>query len=350
MTDFSSRKASEQGTNPVQTGLDHTHLFEFLYDISSAWKEDFRLDVKLLQSICHLSLANPAKADTGFTSIEIVEKVSELRGSPWSSPDDKNQMATDVRKQWNKLLKTWKSKKEGIDQALADEGSSLFPDLDRVQGGGTGNASRYRILWRPLDDQEKEALKSRDRGGHPVDSDSVVYICEDIENPNALVRLFAKGYGLYGWRKALYIAAIGVPLLFGYLVFVIFLVNLTYLGNFGAASLFNSLATLAIYAFLIWKFIGPLIRLPDDQIVLAPWGLQSVDGDRLLERRSPPRYSDNSIKAVRYTAKCPVCDGKVHAKSGGLEFWGRIVGRCENSPREHVFSFDHVTRRGKSLR
>jgi len=350
VTDFSSRKASEQGTNPVQTGLNHTQLFEFLVDISSEWNESVRLDVKLLQAICHLSLVNPVQAESGFTSIDIVEKVGELRDSPWSSPDDKNQMATDVRKQWRNLLKTWKSKKEGIDQALADEGINLFPDLDRVQGGGAGNASRYRLLWRPLDDQGKKVLKAREHPGHPAAPDSVVYIPEDIENPNALVRLFAKGYGLYGWRKALYIAAIGMPLLFGYLVFVIFLVNLTYLGNFGAESLFNSFAALAIYAFLIWKLIGPLIRLPDDQIVLAPWGLQSLDGDRLLERRSPPRYSDKSIKIVRYTAKCPVCGGKVHAKSGGLEFWGRIVGRCENSPREHVFSFDHVTWQGKLLR
>ncbi|WP_275100164.1 hypothetical protein [Sedimenticola hydrogenitrophicus] len=350
MTDFSSRKASQQGTNPVQTGFNHSQLFELLIDISSEWKEEFRLDVKLLQAICHLSLANPERAETGFTSIDIVEKVGELRSSPWSTPNDGSQMATDVRKQWKNLLKTWESKKEGIEQELADEDISLFPDLDRVQGGGAGNASRYRILWRQLDDQDKEALKARARPDHPVAPDSVVYICEDIENPNALVRLFAKGYGLYGWRKYLYVTAIGVPLLFGYLVFVIILINLTYLGNFEAKLLFNSFASLAIYSFLIWKFIGPLIRLPDDQIVLAPWGLQSSDKDRLLERRSPPQYSDKSIKAVRYTAKCPVCGGKVHAKSGGLEFWGRIVGMCAHSPKEHLFSFDHVTRRGKNLR
>ncbi len=114
MTDFSSQKAAEQGQNPVHTGLNYAQPFELLIDISSEWNEAFRLDVKLLQAICHLSLTKPEQAEGGFTPIEIVEKMGELRGSPWSSPDDKNQMATDVRKQWKNLLKIWKAKQASL--------------------------------------------------------------------------------------------------------------------------------------------------------------------------------------------------------------------------------------------
>jgi hypothetical protein len=77
--------------------------------------------------------------------------------------------------------------------------------------------------------------------------------------------------------------------------------------------------------------------------VIAPWWMQSVDEDHLLEGRSPPRNSDKSIKAVRYVAKCPLCGGKVLATKGRLEFFGRIVGRCEEAPVEHAFSFDRIT-------
>jgi len=53
---------------------------------------------------------------------------------------------------------------------------------------------------------------------------------------------------------------------------------------------------------------------------------------------------------VRYAATCPVCNARVQVESGGREFHGRLVGRCQESPDEHVFSFDRVTRAGKSLR
>lgn len=72
--------------------------------------------------------------------------------------------------------------------------------------------------------------------------------------------------------------------------------------------------------------------------------------DRLLERRAPPRYPEKSIKAVRYVAACPLCGGRVSATKGRLEFFGRIVGRCEEAPVEHAYSFDHVTRNGRLLR
>lgn len=78
--------------------------------------------------------------------------------------------------------------------------------------------------------------------------------------------------------------------------------------------------------------------------------MQSVEEERLLELRMPPRFETKNIKAVSYSAVCPICEGKIFAKSGGLEFWGRIIGRCNDSPIEHIFSFDHVTRRGVYLR
>lgn len=350
MTDFSSQKASEQVVNPVKTGLNNAYPIELFIDISSNWKEAFRLDVKLLQAICHLSIANPEQVDEGFTPREVVEKVSEIKGGPWSDLEDKERISRDVRIQWNNLLETWEAKKEGVVQKLAAEGADFFPELKKTEGGGAGNPSRYRIEWHPLAETEREAFNIRENSINQQNASDAAYICEDIQSTNTLVNLFANGYQLHGWRKYLYISGVGLPLLFGWVLLVVFLLGLTYLDNLEAKSLFNSFFALATFSILIWKTIGPLIRLPEDQIVLAPWWLQSDDKDRLLERRAPPRYQDKSIKAVRYTAKCPVCGGKVHAKSGGLEFWRRIVGRCENSPREHVFSFDHVTRRGTSLR
>lgn len=63
------------------------------------------------------------------------------------------------------------------------------------------------------------------------------------------------------------------------------------------------------------------------------------------------------IQLVSYTAICPICekslgrdDVRIDVSKGGKEFHNRLIGRCSESPTEHVFSFDHITRIGKPLR
>ena len=53
---------------------------------------------------------------------------------------------------------------------------------------------------------------------------------------------------------------------------------------------------------------------------------------------------------VRYFTSCPVCTATVELANGDPDFTGRIVGRCSESPHEHVFSFDRVTLTGEVLR
>lgn len=101
---------------------------------------------------------------------------------------------------------------------------------------------------------------------------------------------------------------------------------------------------------VVWTTTGQFYSLADNKIVVAPWWMQSHTSDRMLERRYPPLYPESSINAVRYTSKCPICDGIISVKSGGLEFRNRLIGYCEHSPREHVYSFDHITRKGKYVR
>jgi len=58
-----------------------------------------------------------------------------------------------------------------------------------------------------------------------------------------------------------------------------------------------------------------------------------------------------SIVLRHYVADCPICQTtSITLAKGGPEFPRRIVGRCDNSPREHVFSFDRVTLEGGPLR
>lgn len=175
-------------------------------------------------------------------------------------------------------------------------------------------------------------------------------MCEDIQEANPFARIFTRGYFLESWRRYLYIAALAVPLIFLWLMLVQVIFGITWSYIVGTRNVLSSLFSLGVMFWATWACLGPLYKLGVDKIVIAPWWMQSTEEDRLLERRAPPRHPQKSIKAVRYVAPCPLCGGKISATTGRLEFFGRIVGRCDEAPIEHVFSFDHVTRNGRLLR
>ncbi len=350
VVDFLGPTDLQVETNGVETGFSRTHAYVFIDELSSAWKERERLDVLVLRAICRLSVKHPERANEGFSSQEIVEIVGALRGRRWSEGSDKNQMSDDVRRQWNKLTATWGSKIEGISQSLSDDDWRILPKLEKTEGGGTGRQSLYRIEWELCDDQNTVAAPSRTIRPITSAARDIRYICEDIQDANAFSRFFTKGLELTGWKKAAYVTTICAPLLLVGMLIVVFAFGMTVSVAIGPKTVINSVLSLASIFWAVWVTVGPLWELPTKKIVIAPWWMQSVDDDRLLEHRYPPRFSVKSIKAVRYTAICPICGGKISAKSGGFEFWRRIVGRCEDAPVEHVYSFDHVSRSGCVLR
>jgi hypothetical protein len=355
---FIAEGEREQVHNGVQTGFIGNQLYDLLEETASRWKEGTRLDVSLLRALIKLSADRPDTAEEGFTPLDMAQAVGEIIGRGWSSQDDKEKMSDDVRRQWNKLQETWDRKREGLEQIFEAAGASLFPSLDKIEGGGAGRPSRYRITWVPL----ASAMERRDDGtetlGVPAKYDAeggkpgnlVSYICEDITDAGLLARIFAQGYRLAGWRRWLMITVVGLPLLISLLLLLMLLFAVVMWTTHGTTAVAQSFVSLLIFFGVAWSSVGPLLNTGVYRIVPAPWWMQCDDGSRLLELRSPPKYPGRSIKAVRYTAACPICRGTVSVASGGIEFPWRLVGRCENSRREHVYSFDHVTRSGKSLR
>ncbi|TVO60550.1 hypothetical protein [Denitromonas ohlonensis] len=347
---FSDPLAQKQGENGVKTGFDVSQPFELLEEIVAGWKESDRLDVLLLRAICVLSMSHPDQIDDGFPSHDIVEEVGRLRGRPWSSGDDKNQMSDDVRRYWNKLLATWEAKEEGIIQRLADAGASWVPRLGKTEGGGAGRPSRYRVEWSSRDAVLPAATALVESAASGSGGVQVRYISEDIEEAGVLARMFARGYHLKGWRRWVYMGLLGGPMLLCWLATIDVLYWMATAATIGGKTPLTAVLSMVVAFLATWSVVGSLLLLGKHNIVIAPWWMQSDDDDRLLERRYPPRYSQKMIKAVRYTTQCPLCGGRVSAKSGGFEFWGRLVGRCEHAPDEHVYSFDHVTRNGRYLR
>ena len=83
-----------------------------------------------------------------------------------------------------------------------------------------------------------------------------------------------------------------------------------------------------------------------DQITALPEDWLKVDElPAQLERKRTEK--GEVLRLLRYTAPCPVCGSDLHLGDGGPDRPGRTVGRCIDAPREHVFSFDPVSHRGK---
>jgi hypothetical protein len=340
----SDQQQPVQGLNGVQTGFPIKEIIGLVANAADGWKERDRLDVVLLRALCELYRRNPGQAAEGFLPEDVAEQVNIILRRKWATSND--DIPDKVRRNWNKLEETWKTKQEGLSQLAIEQGLSAKPEIRRKStDGGAGHRTRYFITADPID-------SIGFTGGKPIEikPGEIHYICEDITDAGWVARVFARGYRMAGWRRWVFAAGFISVLLVALALFLltIFLV----MTKPSLKDLFYYLIGVSQIGWILWSSFASFFQVLDWRIVVAPGWMQTdfTSSDRLLELRSPPRYSEKMLKAVRYTAKCPICEGKVTVCSGGKEFSNRIIGRCEEAPKEHVYAFDHVMRVGKSLR
>ena len=101
----------------------------------------------------------------------------------------------------------------------------------------------------------------------------------------------------------------------------------------------------------MYKHFSEVFRLFDNRIMLASeWFLSWKELGATVEiTRSKDINVPSTIHVHRYSAECPICGWMIKLGKGEPDFPGRIVGRCEENPREHVFSFDRSTKRGRPM-
>lgn len=343
-----SSKDAEQGQIPVQTGFDR-RVAELLAEAIESWRDrKDQVPVQLLKALCQLSISHDDQAANGFTALELYDEMRTLRPQWVPGPEtDKEEISRKIRKAWKDLDKIWSEKREGVHQLIGDQGLMMLPELGRDEGGGTGYMTRYLI--RCVIPQEKAEKRVTPDQVNPNGKEfwEIRYICEDVRNPGHLARLFAVGFAISGWRKAA-LLTLGVAAV----VAVILLTTWASIALPAASGVGMAIAVIgfpALIAAVLWRSFGPLFQVSEVRILRAPWWLQSVDGDQLLEWRMPPRYTEKAIYLVRYTSACSICHGQVSVVSGSPEYRHRLVGRCVEAPRAHVFSFDHVGRVGRGL-
>ncbi|AAZ97441.1 hypothetical protein Tbd_1488 [Thiobacillus denitrificans ATCC 25259] len=258
---------------------------------------------------------------------------------------------TDKATRWvSEAWKAWEGKRDerlsGLQDFAANYGLNVYPWPEkRGDGkGGAGRSSLYAVEVRPLVRGPALATPNAD----------IHYIRETTPKPVWWARRFFSGeFHLTGWRKALFVTPAIVSLIFAVVVILAVWLTLSHQQAIPTNRILVLVTSAALIGVVAWRMVMAVGRLGDKRITMAPdilIGFHEYGVQLELTRLDTAPCSASRLGLVRYAATCPVCNAKVQVESGGREFHGRLVGRCQESPDEHVFSFDRVTRTGTNLR
>ncbi|WP_018149721.1 hypothetical protein [Leeia oryzae] len=264
-------------------------------------------------------------------------KVSGKEPSRWMSPI------------WDKLKDFENQHAEGMLKRARGQGRKWYC-LPRKQTspGGQGHTSKFYFECFEVNQQDAE-----ETAGSPRTKDEIDYILDTQVVPAWWARkLFTTSYKLAGWRKWLFLGYFFLNLIIIALALISAYVSSMYLSH-NALEIIKWLLPTSAIAFLGWQTIKPIIQLADWRIIMAPITLFALKEDHAqLELATLSDHHSSAkreIRLVRYSAQCPKCTGKILLRDGGKQFPNRLVGRCEESPSEHVYSFDRILQIGKNL-
>lgn len=251
---------------------------------------------------------------------------------------------------WRSFTGDFRQKcEEGIQKFAADQGLTVYPWIDkRESDGGAGNQALISLV----------ALEIP-ASGHPTQWNLPQHDIDYIPAENLQLSwwarcLFDKEQVAQGWRKwlllwptLLWLLSVG---LLG--VFLLFALSVT------KSPLTTRDTIILVYIGLLAWYARYLVnrfsRLVDDHVVMASNSMVGFkEFGACLELFKPDGATSDTPKRarmVKYAATCPTCGAQVLLDQGEPDFPRRIVGRCQESPREHVFSFDRATRTGYRLR
>lgn len=320
-----------------------SNIAQNLQKISKDWPEKRRRCGQVLDALLQLTIDYPEKAEEGFTNIEIHEFVSSNLHN-WGVSTETDEVRRKVTNAWKDLEALWVKKENGIAQRFNALGLTGYPKIHKTRGGGGGIVNRYSLRLEPAKPpyNQPELLEN-------LSEDKLEYFEDDVDELKGAAKLFASGFLLSGFRKWLFLGVMMLITLNMLVLLFVFSLGISQQETFGQVVRF--IGAFVFILWVEWSLFGAFIQVVDNRVQVAPWWTQpwSFNGDWLFVFEKNKPASPNIIKLKRYTAKCSTCGGVVRVHKGGFAYPGRLVGRCDNSPREHVFSFDHYLRIGEGI-
>jgi len=269
-----------------------------------------------------------------------LDEISDKSASGWLAPTWK------VLQDFDEIhcdgLRSW---------AIQHSHSGFCLPAKQASQGGSGNTSKYFFQYIAVTQKQTASNQS----AKPITDTSVQYIVDTQIQPAWWVGwLLKSGFKLYGWRKWLFLAYCLISFIaVGCYLFLSFL-SIVY-DQHGFSDFIKLIGSATVVGIVGVLCLGPYVQLVNWRITMAPLlftAFNEVDHAQLelvtlLDDRSGAK---REIRLVRYSAQCPICSARVLLRRGGRQFPNRLVGRCEESPAEHVFSFDRVSGCGQIMR
>lgn len=256
---------------------------------------------------------------------------------------------------WPLVQKWWDTRAGKMHAEAFAAGLSQVANPHYESGSGSGNISECWLEFIPVGAPQPAPALDADREVDELDDGEFVirYQVTPPEQIKLGLRarlLFHRGRITTGtWRWWILLLILLGPILGG-VVLLMLLSVVSLLDKTAVAVKDLWLIALAAGGFLYFRtsIAIPWTQLTEDRIVSADDFLawKELHGQVELLRDGEKRH----LRFVRYSTSCPVCDTTVQLAKGGSDFPGRLVGRCVESPHEHVFSFDRVTLTGGVLR
>lgn len=251
---------------------------------------------------------------------------------------------------WKKLsTEILPSIQDSLEGFARSKGYDFYPWVGKTDSaGGSGNLALYFVTARRVSSENLYPAESSQRA-------DIHYLPAVKITPSWWAGwLFNTDYSAFGWRRWLYVWTPLVGLLIlsllGVLLWVLLSREKTPLSSQDVISL--------MFVFGILMYCRHVIRqftiLMDDRIALAPDHLVGFGEFGVCVELHKEDFKDKSspriLRLVKYMAECPICGAEVLLDKGEPDFPRRMIGRCQESPREHTFSFDRITKTGMKLR
>lgn len=310
--------------------------------------------ITLMEALGSLAAEHAMQGDPApcFTADRLRKQCAEIdsqKGVYWESDDDTGRKKFSVA--WKNLSQMFPGLEGNLRQRA---GKSRKPYLARLGEQKDEIDRRNGLFFLRAEQIEIEPSRgvcnfadmSTASGGSTGQSGLAIEYVEEMEvYPVPWLRRPLR-FHMHGWRVAFLLLPIIASLAFA--GFAGWLLLSVWLSKMAVRDVLQITVMVGFIGGMVAWLVWPLYRLVDQRVVMAPAFLQlAIPLSHLLLLRTEDECK--VLRMVRFTARCPLCDGIVDIEAGKGQFRGRYVGVCGRNAVEHVFSFDHVLRRGRHL-
>ena len=251
---------------------------------------------------------------------------------------------------WRSVRTWWEKRRDEARTFLGSndqDGVSL--DLKRFPGGGRGIKASTGIVVRKL---QGALADQRECEGEDAEASGSVRYTFRSSDPIRLSGpwrrwFFSTGEIAVGsTRHALLRWRVMTSAIFILLLSVVFFFDLVLRNRPVETQNLAYLLGIVVIGKFWWQEWRPIYHARLDRITALPeeW-LKDDELPAQLERKRT-RWGE-VLRLVRYQAVCPICGADVHLGGGVPSDPRRVLGRCIDAPREHVFTFDPVSHHGR---